>query len=97
MALLVAPFVGVFICPTYAQSIVVTIYFVDIVGIEIDPKFYACGDSSVAGPFMSGATAVEWRNEFAMDAEIIISYSDDLDACLPPPAWYHNSDIWYAE
>ena len=80
-----------------AQTIVVSLYYVDIKDFSVEEKFFACSDSNVAGPFMSGSTAVDWRNEFAPDAEIIIRESDDYDACLPPPAWYLDSGVWHTE
>lgn len=80
-----------------AQELVVTIYFVNITGHQIDEKFWACGESSVAGPFMSGGTAIDWRNEFADGADVYSQESSDPGVCLPPPAWYYEHGEWKPE
>jgi hypothetical protein len=47
-----------------AQGLQVALFFVDLTGVSADTKFFACGDHSRAGPFMSAGTAIEWRNDF---------------------------------
>lgn len=68
----------------------VTYYFVSIAGLEIDEAYFACGNSILAGPFMSGATAVDWQRQFSPDANIITLWGDDPDTCTLSPLSFEN-------
>jgi hypothetical protein len=87
----------VWISSCAAQSIVVTLYYVDIKEYSVDEKFYACGSADAAGQFLSGDTAVDWKNQFADGAEVFSLDSNNADACVPPPAWYVDSGEWHSE
>jgi hypothetical protein len=75
-------------------DLAVAIFYVEIGGQTIDPKFYACGNSSIAGPFMSSATAIEFRNEFAAGAEVEPHMSNEDGICSTNP-WFHDNGNWH--
>ena len=63
------------------MNLKVSLFFVDITGCSVDPSFYACGDATFAGPFMSGGSAIEWRDEFCPDGDISQRWSDEPGVC----------------
>lgn len=72
----------------------VTLFFVDIVGFQVDPFYYACQDSKASGPFMSGGSAIEWRDEYAQGARVYSKPSTDAGVCPGPPL-YKGADGWH--
>lgn len=79
-----------------SQGLYVKIFFVDLSGRNVDDKFYACGNAGLAGPFMSGGTAIKWRNEFLQsdDFNLIKSaWNTDPDVCSTNP-WFHDTE-WH--
>jgi hypothetical protein len=74
----------------------VAIYLVDLTGMSADAKFYACGNPQLAGPFMSAATSIEWRNEFLQTQDtdrIIATWNTEPGVCSTSP-WFHDND-WH--
>jgi hypothetical protein len=74
----------------------VAIYLVDLTGMSADQKFYACGNPQLAGPFMSAATAIEWRNEFLQNQDIdriIATWNTAPGVCSTSP-WFHDNE-WH--
>ena len=67
-----------------AQTLSVTFMVVEIVGQPIDPIYYACGNSSYAGPFITASDAVDWKNAFAPGSNIVNYNSTDNGACTAP-------------
>jgi hypothetical protein len=77
-------------------DISVAIYLVDLTGMSADPKYYACGNPQLAGPFMSAATAIEWRNEFLQSQDtdrIIATWNTESGVCSKSP-WFHDNE-WH--
>ena len=69
----------------------VALYFVNIGGLEVDLFYYACGDSGLAGPFMSAGSADDWRDQFAGGAEVVLHWNDEADICTGPPLFADGS------
>ncbi len=77
-------------------DLAVRLFFVDISGRSVDAAYYACGDDRLAGPFMSGGSAIDWRNQFAGgDAQVIGHWSNEDAVCKGPPLFYDTSKGWY--
>ncbi len=72
----------------------VSLFFVDITGVKVDTLFYACDNASAAGPFMSSASAIEWRKEFAPDRPVYSKQSTESGVCKGAPL-YKNDAGWY--
>jgi len=79
-----------------SQDLSVALYFVDISGQAINPKYYACNDSSLAGPFLSAGSAIEWRDEIISDGVAIISHwNNEPNVCTGPPLMHDQTSGWY--
>jgi hypothetical protein len=78
-------------------GISVTLYFVDIASEPVDSQFYACKNAALAGPFMSGSSAIDWRNRVLKNenAKIVVHSSTEPDVCKGPPLFYDSSKGWY--
>ena len=76
------------------MGIKVLLTFVDIAGRGVSPEFYACGDATLAGPFMAGGSAIDWEREFCPGAELRTRWSDEEGVCGGPPL-YKGANGWY--
>ena len=78
-------------------DIAVALYYVDLSGLSIDSKYFACSDSTLAGPFMSAASAIEFREEVLSlhDGRIISHWSDEANVCQPPALYHDAAKGWY--
>jgi hypothetical protein len=77
-----------------ANGIAVILFFVNIEQGSIDEFFWACGDSSIAGPFISSAGAVEWRDEYSPGGEIWSQSNDEEGVCNAPALRKDSSGQW---
>lgn len=76
------------------MSLEVFLSFVDISSESVDPFYYACGDPTVAGPFMSGGSAIDWRDQFCPTAQVF-SRSNAEDGVCTGPAILRGENGWY--
>ena len=76
------------------MPIKVTLFFVNIGGFAVADSYYACGDANTAGPFMSGGSAIEWRDVFAPGAEVFSALNTDPGVCQPP-ALMRDTNGWH--
>lgn len=78
-----------------SAELVVTLFFVDIANNDnVSSDFYACGDSRVAGPFMSGATAIEWRDQFLPSGGKVFNRSGNEPGVCAGPPLYREGNAW---
>jgi hypothetical protein len=73
----------------------VHLFFIDITGQPIngalDPADYAaCGDPTLAGPFLSSDSAIDWREQFCPEGKCIDGWSDDPNTCSTSPIMYER-------
>ena len=81
---------------TTAQTLSVVIYYVDISGFTVDPQYYACGNTAVAGPFASSGSAIDWRDQFIhADGRVFSHLSSDPNVCNDQKLMYDSSKGWY--
>jgi hypothetical protein len=95
MLVMVVMFSGIFSAASNAELSVI-LFYVDITGQTVDSRYYACGNSGVAGPFASGGSAIEWRDEFLnTTAPPISRASTDPGVCGGPVLLHDLAKGWH--
>lgn len=75
----------------------VTLYFLDIsghVGPDDLEKFWACGDRSLAGPFITASDVIDFRDDFAPSCKKIIHVDNTVEGVCQGPVWQKKYGEW---